>query len=94
MLDENRRIMDAIVAKSMKEYNEFGRNLDNPQLVKATLRPLVQHIISVEPLTLDGGRKELIGMYSGRAKMVDRLKKCERRDEIGNVDLNRYFIPT
>jgi len=54
---------------------------------------LVQHIISVEPLTLDRGRKESIGigMYNSREKMVTRLKKCKRKDEKGNVDLNRYF---
>ena len=61
-LDEKRHVMNASVAisiaKSLTEYNKFGRNLDNHQLVAATLRPLVQHIISVEPLTLDGGRKE------------------------------------
>ena len=50
---------------------------------------LVQHIISVEPLTLDRGRKESIGMYNSREKMVTRLKKCKRKDEEGNVDLHR-----
>ena len=90
-LDEKRHVMNASVAKSLTEYNKFGRNLDDHLLVAATLKPLVQFIISVEPLTLDGGRKELIGMYSSREKMGTRLKKCKRKDEKGNVDLNRYF---
>jgi hypothetical protein len=82
------------IAKSLTEYKKFGHNLENHQLVAATLKPLVRYIISVEPLTLDRGRKESIGigMYNSREKMVTRLKKCKRKDEEGNADLNRYFI--
>ena len=81
--------MNATVARSLTVYNEFGGNLDDPLCLwfKASLKSLVPHIISVEPLALDRGRKESIGigMYNSREKMVTRLKKCKRKDEKGNV---------
>jgi hypothetical protein len=41
--------------------------VEDPLLVEATLKPLAQHIISVEPLTLVG-TKDLIGMYRSRER--------------------------
>jgi hypothetical protein len=80
-MDEKRHVMNATVARSLTVYNEFGGNLDDPLCLwfKASLKSLVPHIISVEPLALDRGRKESIGMYDSREKMVIRLKKCQRK---------------
>ena len=82
-LDEKCHLMYASVEKSLTEYNKFEHNLDNHLLVAATLTPLVQYII--EPSTLDRGRKESIGMYRSRAKMVTRLRSVNKRQN--GVDL-------